>query len=150
MAKKQSYYYFTWGLIMPLIVSICTVWLGRDVPNNLWGLTEKLDYVYIGGIGGVILIGLFIFIEKVIIKSSDYKELDQGTLAIMLGCIVFIFSYLIERFLIKSENNYKKAILLGLLSAEVMVFTKEDTDTFSMATITLLLFFYFHSVEHYK
>ena len=42
---------------------------------------------------------------------------------------------------------YEKSVLLGLLSAEVMVFTDKNK-SISMSTITLLLFFYFHSIEH--
>ena len=48
---------------------------------------------------------------------------------------------------IKENDAMAKAALIGLLSAEVMVFTNESSKV-SMAGITLWLFFYFHSVEH--
>ena len=112
--KKFSYYYFTVGLIMPLIVSVFTVVLGRDTPNNLW----ILDY-----------------------------DLTQATLAIILGVFVGTVSYFVEEYVLKSDLSYEKAVLLGLLSAEVMVFVDKNKKV-SMATITLLLFFYFHSIEN--
>jgi len=99
---------------MPLIVSIFTVVLGRETPNNLW----ILDY-----------------------------DLTQASLAIILGVFVGFASYFVEEHILKSDLSYEKAILLGLLSAEVMVFVDKDKRV-SMATITLLLFFYFHSIEN--
>ena len=86
---KNGNYYFTYGLIVPLLVALLTVYIGRETPNNLW----ILDY-----------------------------NLSQATLALMLGVIISIFAYLIERYILKSESAYEKAILLGLLAAEIMVF----------------------------
>jgi uncharacterized membrane protein YadS len=111
---KNGNYYFTYGLIVPLLVALLTVYIGRETPNNLW----ILDY-----------------------------NLSQATLALMLGVIISIFAYLIERYILKSESAYEKAILLGLLAAEIMVFINNEQKN-TMATVTLLLFFYFHSVEH--
>jgi len=75
------------------------------------------------------------------------KDLSQASLAIILGIFISIVSYIIEFYILLADSSYEKAILLGLLSAEVMVFVNKKKEV-SMATITLLLFFYFHSVEH--
>ena len=84
-----------------------------------------------------------------LILKYQYQNniLSQATLALVLGVIICIFVYLIERYILKSEKAYEKAILLGLLSAEIMVFINNEQKN-TMATVTLLLFFYFHSVEH--
>jgi len=84
-----------------------------------------------------------------LILKYQYQNniLSQATLALVLGVIICIFVYLIERYILKSEKAYEKAILLGLLSAEIMVFINNERKN-NMATVTLLLFFYFHSVEH--
>jgi hypothetical protein len=74
-------------------------------------------------------------------------NLSQGTLAIILGVFVSIFSYILVKHILNEKLAYEKSILLGLLSAEVMVFTDKNK-AISMSTITLLLFFYFHSIEH--
>lgn len=74
-------------------------------------------------------------------------NLSQGTLALVLGVGVGIFSYIVEKYVLNQSLAYEKSILLGLLSAEVMVFT-DKSKAISMSTITLLLFFYFHSIEH--
>lgn len=76
-------------------------------------------------------------------------NLSQPIKALILGAFVTIAIYIIDPLIIKSNNLLSKAILLGLLSAEVMVFTDKNTKT-KMATITLLLFFYYHGVEHEK
>jgi hypothetical protein len=74
-------------------------------------------------------------------------NLRQGTLAILLGVCVSLFSYILEKYVFNETSAYEKSILLGLLSAEVMVFSDKNK-AISMSTITLLLFFYFHSIEH--
>lgn len=112
--KNFNLYNFTYGLITPLIVSLITVDLGRDIPNNLWFLNFNLS---------------------------------QGSLALIIGFFIFCFVYIFEKYILNSEYSYEKSILLGLLSAEVMVFV-DESKRISMSTITLLLFFYFHSIEH--
>lgn len=74
-------------------------------------------------------------------------NLQQPIKALILGACVAIAVYVADSIIVKSNNILAKAILLGLLSAEVMVFTDKNTKT-KMATITLLLFFYYHGVEH--
>ena len=76
-----------------------------------------------------IIMGIILVILMIINKSATYKE----------GFIQR------EKYVLKQALAYEKSILLGLLSAEVMVFT-DKSKAISMSTITLLLFFYFHSL----
>jgi hypothetical protein len=74
------------------------------------------------------------------------RKFNQGTLSIIFGVFIFCLSYLFEKVVIKGKYSYEKAILLGLLAAEVMVFSKHEV--MKISTVTLILFFYFHSIEH--
>lgn len=74
-------------------------------------------------------------------------EMHNAFKALVIGSFIAVVNYYLKKLFIKEKNALSKAVLLGLLSAEILIFVNEDTKN-SMATITLFLFFYFHAVEH--
>jgi len=81
-------------------------------------------------------------------EKEHYKKPFR---ALFVGTIVGILCYLLisnVKFLNEDIKTVQAAVLCGLLSAEVLVFSGSERP--SMAGITLWLFFYYHSVEHLK
>ena len=74
-------------------------------------------------------------------------EIRGAYKALIIGAAIAVINYHLKKIFIKEKNALRKAVLLGLLSAEILIFVNEDSKN-SMATITLFLFFYFHAVEH--
>ena len=119
--KEQDWHAFTYGAIIPIIVAFGLVPVGQ---YDFGGIFEKLE------------------------------ENEQPVKALVVGLIVGLITFGIKKLFPtinnssgSEENILSKAVLLGLLAAEVIVFVN-DTSKITMGTITLFLFFYYHSVEH--
>jgi len=94
-----------------------------------------------------LILPLFFAITSIWIGKINFLGLAQPIKALLFGMIITVICYQLMFRYIKEDDAMAKAALIGLLSAEVMVFTNESSKV-SMAGITLWLFFYFHSVEH--
>ena len=70
--------------------------------------------------------------------------------ALVFGAIVGILAYLAFRFVTREDHTLAKAVLCGLLVAEVLVMETawEKSTIPPVAAIALWLFFYYHTVEH--
>jgi hypothetical protein len=118
-----KYWYHTIGLIPPILAS---VFIGPILYNMLssWGIMGK--------------------------------NVHSATKALIVGAIIGILIYFLLRILMtlshdKHSNIVSKAVLGGLLAAEVLVHAPANGVSFppSMAAITLWLFFWYHSVEQH-
>ena len=70
--------------------------------------------------------------------------------ALLAGALVAVVAYVLMTavpFLKEESNALSKAVLCGLLVSEIMVLDPA-TKVPAMASITLYLFFYYHTVEH--
>ena len=110
--------------------------------------SHELYYFTYGAIPPLIVAFSIIFIGKMvpnnlwIFKNSIHNVYR----ALFIGFIISIISYLLIKKLIKGRKSFSKAALLGLLAAEILIFTNENS-RYSIATIILFLFVYFYSVE---
>lgn len=69
--------------------------------------------------------------------------------ALFIGFIISLISYLLIEKIIKGNKSFSRSALLGLLAAEILIFTNENS-RYSISTIILFLFVYFYSVEKIK
>jgi hypothetical protein len=79
------------------------------------------------------------------------KGVHVAVNALIGGIIVAALAYMAMTmipFLKESEHALSKAVLCGLLVAEVLVLKSKTGSVPTMAAITLWLFFYYHTVEH--
>lgn len=77
------------------------------------------------------------------------KFISQPIFAVLAGALVAAVTYVLLRFvpyLNETTHTLGKAILLGALATEVLIF-HGSTSTPSMTNITLYLFFYFNTIE---
>ena len=74
--------------------------------------------------------------------------LPQPLFAVLAGAAVALVAYVVFRFvpLFREAHALGKAVLLGALATEVLIF-HASPELPSMTNITLYLFFYFNTVE---
>jgi len=113
-------------------------------------LNEYYYFTY-GAITPLLVSFLVIYLGKIVPNNFWIfnKSFHNVYKALLLGFIISTLSYFIINNLIKGDNAFSKSTLLGLLAAEILVFTNEDTK-YSISTIVLFLFVYFFSVEQIK
>jgi hypothetical protein len=83
-------------------------------------------------------------------KYTDVKGLPTPINALLSGAVVSLVAYfLMTQVPMLKEKTYvlAKAVLCGLLVAEIMVLKPYGAIP-SMGTVTLWLFFYYHTMEH--
>lgn len=116
--------------------------------NNNHKQTENHYFTY-GAIIPIINAAFLIYIGRKIPNNLWFLdfEIHNAYKALIIGTFIAFINYYLKKIFIKEKNALSKAVLLGLLSAEILIFVNEDSKN-SMATITLFLFFYFHAVEH--
>tara|TARA_A100001015_G_scaffold265906_1_gene314694 strand:- start:623 stop:1012 length:390 start_codon:yes stop_codon:yes gene_type:complete len=116
--------------------------------NNNHKHSEHHYFTY-GAIIPIINAAFLIYIGRKIPNNLWFLdfEIRNAYKALIIGTVLAFVNYHLKKLFIKEKNALSKAVLLGLLSAEILIFVNEDSKN-SMATITLFLFFYFHAVEH--
>lgn len=116
--------------------------------NNNHKHSEHHYFTY-GAIIPIINAAFLIYIGRKIPNNLWFLdfEIRNAYKALIIGAVIAVVNYHLKKLFIKEKNALSKAVLLGLLSAEILIFVNEDSKN-SMATITLFLFFYFHAVEH--
>lgn len=74
--------------------------------------------------------------------------IPQPIYAVLAGAAVALVTFLIFQFvpLLRESQALGKAVLLGALATEVLIF-HASTELPSMTNITLYLFFYFNTIE---
>ena len=83
-------------------------------------------------------------------KYVSVKGAPAPVNALLAGAVVAVAVYVLMTrvpLLEEAKNALAKAVLCGLLVAEIMVLKPYGAIP-SMATITLWLFFYYHTMEH--
>ena len=104
-----------------------------------------------GGLSRYHLIGLLVPLLAAVSPmwlSRLSIPLPQPLVAVVAGVIVAALCYVVFRFVpyLKEAHALGKAVLLGALATEVLIFHASKSLP-TMTTITLFLFFYFNSVE---
>jgi len=83
-------------------------------------------------------------------KYASFQGMSAPMNALVGGVVVAVVAYVLMTqvpLLQEKTNVLAKAVLCGLLVAEILVL-KPYGSTPSMGTITLWLFFYYHTMEH--
>lgn len=94
------------------------------------------------------LVPLLAAVSPMWLARLPLSAMPQPLVAVVAGVLVALGAWLVLRFVpfFKEAQALGKAVLLGALATEVLIFHASKTLP-SMTTITLFLFFYFNSVE---
>lgn len=114
--------------------------LGMEINKHKWNYTAGLIVPLIGVFAPTVL---FDQVNKI----NALKNVQQPIKAVLVGTIITLLCWVLMSYVIKEKNPLHTAVLCGLLSAQVMVFSGSKFP--GMASITLWLFFYYNSIENH-
>jgi len=79
---KTQYHFFTFGAIVTIIVASSLVFLGKNIPNNLWVLNYDIHNAI-----KALIIGAIISLISYLLKSKLIKSEDAFSKSILLGLL---------------------------------------------------------------
>ena len=80
--KEDKYHYFTFGAIVPIIIASSLVFLGKNIPNNLWILNNDIHNAL-----KALIIGGVITLISYLIKNKVIDSRDAFSKSVLLGLL---------------------------------------------------------------